>query len=77
MIGEREREITIQEYSKVNDKNVRQVQEEDPELNALYKALNVMQNNIKQNDKFVCESEKENGGRCKNQCPHCYGKYNL
>lgn len=39
MIGDREREITIQEYSKLNDRNVRQVQEEDPELNVLYKAL--------------------------------------
>lgn len=42
MIGDREQEICIQEYKKCNDKNVRKVQENDPKLKAMEKAVKCM-----------------------------------
>jgi len=44
MIGDREREICIQEYQKCNDMGVRKAQENDQKLITLYKILETFKN---------------------------------
>ena len=44
MIGDREREICIQEHQKCNDSGVRKAQEEDTKLKTLYKILETFKN---------------------------------
>ena len=44
MIGDREREICIQEYQKCNDSGVRKAQENDQKLITLYKILEIFKN---------------------------------